>query len=58
MGIQALIGNGIAQRLLFLARNKSLTQSSHSLARLERKYSVWIFVSIELISFAATFAIT
>jgi boron transporter len=58
MGTQALIGNGITQKMLFLARDKSLTPPSDRLARLERKSSVWIFVMIELIGFAATFAIT
>jgi boron transporter len=58
MGTQALIGNGITQKMLFLARDKSLTPPSDPLARLERKSSVWIFVMIELIGFAATFAIT
>ena len=58
MGIQALVGNGITQKMLFLAREKSLTQGSDPLGRLERKSSVWIFVSIELLGFAATFAIT
>lgn len=58
MGIQALLGNGITQKMLFLARDESLVQDSDPLARLERKSSVWVFVSIELLGFAATFAIT
>jgi boron transporter len=58
MGIQALVGNGITQKMLFLARDKTLTHGSDPLARLERKSAVWIFVLIELIGFAATFAIT
>lgn len=58
MGTQALLGNGITQKLLFLARDKSFTHSSDPLSSLERKTSVWIFVLIELLGFAATFAIT
>jgi boron transporter len=58
MGTQALVGNGITQKMLFLARDQTLTPASEPLARLERKSAVWIFVSIELLGFAATFAIT
>lgn len=58
MGTQALVGNGITQKMLFLARDKSLASGSDPLARIERKSAVWIFVGIELLGFAATFAIT
>jgi boron transporter len=58
MGTQALVGNGITQKMLFLARDQTLTSASDPLVRLERKSAVWIFVSIELLGFAATFAIT
>ena len=58
MGTQALVGNGITKKVLFLARDKSFTHDSDLLARLERKSSVWIFVLIELLGFAATFAVT
>lgn len=58
MGVQALLVNGMTQKMLFLARDKSLTPASDPLSRLERKRAVWIFVLIELLGFAATFAIT
>lgn len=58
MGVQALAGNGITQKLLFLARDKELTHSSDPLARIERRLAVWVFVALELIGFGATFAIS
>ncbi|KAB8216468.1 HCO3 transporter family-domain-containing protein [Aspergillus novoparasiticus] len=58
MGVQALEGNGITQKLIFLAQEHGLTASSHPLKRLERRWSIWLFVIIELIGFGATFAIT
>lgn len=58
MGIQALEGNGITAKLLFLARDASLTSESAELKKVKRRSAVWIFVGIELLGFAATFAIT
>ncbi|KAE8352511.1 HCO3 transporter family-domain-containing protein [Aspergillus coremiiformis] len=58
MGVQALEGNGITQKLLFLAQEHGFTPSSHPLARLPRRWAVWLFVGIELIGFGGTFAIT
>lgn len=64
MGYQALEGNGITVKLLFLLRDSSLTGSGPSAAidepllRIERRSAVWAFVGIELVGFAATFAIT
>jgi boron transporter len=58
MGTQALVGNGITQKIPFLARDKSLTSSSDPLARLDRKAAIYAFVAIELLGFGATFAIT
>ncbi|PIG84416.1 inorganic anion exchanger [Aspergillus arachidicola] len=58
MGVQALEGNGITQKLIFLAQEHGFTASSHPLKRLERRWSIWLFVVIELIGFGATFAIT
>lgn len=58
MGIQALEGNGITAKLLFLARDASLTPESAELKKVKRRSAVWIFVGIELLGFAATFAIT
>lgn len=58
MGTQALTANGITQKLLFLARDRQLTNSADPLARLERRRAVWAFVAIQLFGFGATFAIT
>ncbi|KAE8329794.1 HCO3 transporter family-domain-containing protein [Aspergillus sergii] len=58
MGVQALEGNGITQKLIFLAQEHGFTASSHPLKRLERRWCIWLFVMIELIGFGATFAIT
>ena len=58
MGVQALQGNGITQKLIFLAQDKGLTPASNPLKRLPRRRAVWAFVILELLGFAATFAIT
>jgi boron transporter len=58
MGVQALVGNGITQKLLFLARDKELTNASDPLARIERRSAIWVFVGCELVGFGATFAIS
>lgn len=58
MGVQALEGNGITQKLLYLARDKNLTDATDPLARIDRQRAIWIFVVIELIGFGATFAIS
>ncbi|CAK7274203.1 hypothetical protein SEPCBS119000_006052 [Sporothrix epigloea] len=59
MGIQALEGNGITSKLLFLARDVSLTPRNHPLKNLARgQWPVWLFVAVQLVAFGATFAIT
>ncbi|EXJ82355.1 hypothetical protein A1O3_06168 [Capronia epimyces CBS 606.96] len=58
MGAQALVGNGITQKMLFLARDKELTDASDPLARIDRRLAIWVFVALELIGFGATFAIS
>ncbi|KAL3425865.1 anion exchange protein 4 protein [Phlyctema vagabunda] len=58
MGVQALEGNGITLKILFLAKDKSLTPSSDPLRRIRRRKAIWIFVAIQLIGFGGTFAIT
>ncbi|PGH19347.1 hypothetical protein AJ80_03987 [Polytolypa hystricis UAMH7299] len=58
MGVQALLGNGVTDKLKFLAQDKSLTPASNPLKRIERRIAVWAFVAIELFGFGATFAIT
>ncbi|KAE8396357.1 HCO3 transporter family-domain-containing protein [Aspergillus alliaceus] len=58
MGVQALEGNGITQKLIFLAQEHRFSAHSHPLKRLERRWAVWLFVIIELVGFGGTFAIT
>ncbi|KAI8943405.1 hypothetical protein NX059_001417 [Plenodomus lindquistii] len=58
MGIQALEGNGITLKLLFLLRDKHLTSPSDPLSHVQRRWVIWAFVGLELIGFGATFAIT
>ncbi|KAK2037722.1 hypothetical protein LZ31DRAFT_162131 [Colletotrichum somersetense] len=57
MGVQALEGNGITLKLLFLLRDAALTPPGHPLKRVRRR-AVWVFVAVELVGFGATFAIT
>ncbi|PNH37556.1 hypothetical protein VD0004_g9236 [Verticillium dahliae] len=57
MGVQALEANGITAKLLFLARDRALTPPAHPLRQVRRRV-IWIFVGIELLGFAVTFAIT
>ena len=58
MGIQALEGNGITLKTLYILRDKELTGSADPLSRIQRKRAIWFFVALELIGFGATFAIT
>ncbi|GKT84942.1 anion exchange protein 4 [Colletotrichum tofieldiae] len=58
MGVQALEGNGITLKMLFLLRDKTLTPPGHPLKQIRRRRAIWEFVAIELIGFGATFAIT
>lgn len=58
MGIQALEGNGITVKILYLCRDRHLTAGSDPLSRLARKHATYYFVAIQLLGFGATFAIT
>lgn len=58
MGVQALQGNGITQKLIFLAQDRNLTPAYNPLKRVERRLAIWVFVILELIGFGGTFAIT
>ncbi|ROW08882.1 hypothetical protein VMCG_02938 [Cytospora schulzeri] len=58
MGYQALEGNGITAKILFLLRDRTLESAGNPLRRIQRRAAVWIFVALELVSFGATFAIT
>ncbi|MCJ1384813.1 hypothetical protein MMC17_007931 [Xylographa soralifera] len=58
MGVQALEGNGITLKILYLCRDRHLTSPSDPLSGISRKQAIYIFVAIELLGFGATFAIT
>ncbi|KAI5287994.1 hypothetical protein KEM54_005559 [Ascosphaera aggregata] len=58
MGVQALLGNGITQKLQFLIQDSALTPRTNPLTRIDRRLAIWVFVAIELIGFGGTFAIT
>ncbi|KAI8159652.1 putative transporter [Colletotrichum sp. SAR 10_65] len=47
MGVQALEGNGITLKILFLLKDKNLTPPNHPLNQIRRR-AVWEFVAIEL----------
>ncbi|KAF9236767.1 HCO3 transporter family-domain-containing protein [Melanogaster broomeanus] len=57
MGADALRGNGITLKLLYLIRDKSLTPSDEPLRKV-RKSRLVLFVAVQLIGFGATFAMT
>lgn len=58
MGVQALMGNGITLKLIFLLQDKELVSPTDPLARLDRRSAIWAFVALELAIFGGTFAIT
>ena len=58
MGVQALEGNGITLKMLYLARDRSLIAASDPLSQIKRKEAIWYFVGLEIIGFGTTFAIT
>jgi hypothetical protein len=58
MGVQALEGNGITLKILFLCKDKRLTPKSEPLKRINRRLAIWAFVAIQLLGFGVTFAIT
>lgn len=58
MGYQALEGNGITAKVLFLLRDRALESAGNPLRRVQRRAAVWVFVALELAGFGATFAIT
>ena len=57
MGVQALEGNGITLKIIYLLQDTALTPMSHPLRKC-RLGAVWGFVGLELMGFGATFAIT
>lgn len=57
MGAEALQGNGITKKLLYLIQDKALTKRSEPLHKV-RKSRIVLFVAIQLVGFGITFAIT
>ena len=57
MGVDALQGNGITLKLLYLLRDESLTPPDEPLRKVRTSRLV-LFVVVQLIGFGATFAIT
>jgi len=56
MGADALHANGITTKILYLIRDNQLTPRSEPLRRV-RKSRILLFISVQLVAFAATFAI-
>jgi boron transporter len=57
MGLDALRGNGVTQKLWYFFRDDDLVPKSEPLRRV-RPSRLALFVAIELVGFGATFAIT
>lgn len=57
-GRACLEANGITVKVLFLARDKTLTPGVEPLKRIQRRLAIWAFVAIQFIGIGATFAIT
>lgn len=57
MGVDALQGNGITQKILYFLRDKKSTPKDEPLRRV-RKSRIILFLAIQMIAFGATFAIT
>ncbi|CAP73087.1 uncharacterized protein PODANS_2_5000, partial [Podospora anserina S mat+] len=57
MGFQALEGNGITLKLVYLLQERRLRPRDSPLRGCPDK-KIWLFVGLELLGFAATFAIT
>jgi hypothetical protein len=58
MGIQAIQGNGITTKTLFMFGDKEMRRASTLLCGNDPQRAMWKFVIIQLVGFAATFAIT
>lgn len=57
MGVDALRSNGITKKITYLIKDKSLTSEQDPLDNVRRS-RILLFVGIQLVGFAATFAIT
>ncbi len=56
MGSDALQGNGVANKILYLLRDPSFVEPNEPLRKV-RRTRVLLFVAVQLIGFGATFAI-
>ncbi|KAG6837608.1 hypothetical protein H0H93_006129 [Arthromyces matolae] len=57
MGVDALRGNGITRKLFYFLRDRNLTPELEPLRKV-RKSRILLFVTVQLVGFGATFAIT
>lgn len=58
MGVQALQGNGVTRKLIFLAQDRKLRSPSNPFNRVKRRGAIWGFVILEVVGFACILAIT
>lgn len=57
MGADALEGNGITRKLLYFLRDKTLIPGDEPLRKV-RKSRILMFVTVQLVGFGATMAVT
>ena len=57
MGVDALLSNGITKKFLYLIKDKNITSKQDPLNKV-RKSRILLFISVQLLGFGATFAIT
>ena len=57
MGADALEGNGITRKLLYFLRDEALTPVDEPLHKV-RKSRILMFVTVQLVGFGATMAVT
>ncbi|KAH0586119.1 hypothetical protein H2248_007387 [Termitomyces sp. 'cryptogamus'] len=57
MGVDALRGNGITQKIFYFLRDRKLTPEDEPLRKV-RKSRILLFIAVQLAGFGATFAIT
>ena len=56
MGADALQGNGVTMKILFLFRDRHLTPANEPLLKV-RKSRIVLFIALQLVGFGVTFAI-
>lgn len=57
IGADTLLVNGITKKILYLIKDKKFTSKQDPLNKV-RKSQILLFIGIQLVGFAATFAIT